>query len=161
LVENDNVYKTGGGGENMSTSITPVEIPFLGYRAHHQYIREELKDRGVHVPTFTCPADSFAYLNQKTPGVMVVGTDFESHRGFDADKRWDMEDSGGQVSLEVIRRVRQMPKYTNITPIVVINSWGKDMERRLKEVGATEVMNLRDVMPSDFVSVVMRHLKRV
>jgi len=77
------------------------------------------------------------------------------------DKRWDMADAGAQISLEVIARISRMPKYANITPIVVLSSWEKERNSRFREAGASEVMNMREVEPSEFASRMMRHIKRV
>ena len=145
----------------MSTSVAPVETPFLGYRHHHSYFKLALEDRGLVVPTFKHPDEGLRYLQEKNPSLIVLGTEFTSYRGFDEDKRWGLVDAGAQISLEVMARIAAMPKHARVTPVVVLNGWEGELAERFMDAGASEVISKVRIDPDVFADRVMRHIKRV
>jgi hypothetical protein len=146
-------------GKNMSNTsgqIVPgrIEIPWMGYRSHHRYFVQELGDNNIGVQTLTYPRDCFDYLTKTTPKLIISSTDFDGSVGLPREGGWE---NSGEIALEVLKLVRKMPNQTN-TPILALNSWGKDMGERLAEIGC-EVLNINDFRPSNLAELIKRKLR--
>jgi hypothetical protein len=142
---------------NTSGDIVPgrIEVPWMGYRSHHRYFVQELGDNNIGVQTLTYPSDCFNYLTKTTPKLIISSTDFDGSVGLPGEADWN---TGFDVALEVLRRVRQMPNHTK-TPILVLNSWDFYRRGELCFLGDCEVVDMNNTKGGDLVEIVKRKLR--